>query len=168
MARWKLMNNHHLRTIGNEWEYKEIDRTTGREVRKRIEVPRYLDVNDQHDWTNSWGNKDNQEGEIIVCHEGKGDSRDVVFFGDPTPDMMPIDDEAKAISATFEKRWNYSPETDFINAGYSQSLIDNFQRDMADKAAAPVEIPGLSDLVAAMVESNKNTAELIKASARRA
>jgi len=161
MARWKLMTSHYLNCRDTEWEYKEVDRNTGREKRKSIPVPRYLDISDSSDWTNSWGNKDNATGEIIVCHEGKGEPRDITFYGDPTPDMQPADDEAKAISASFADAWRYKPDT--AEVGYSQSLIDRFEAEKAEVESKPqqIEIPGLGDLVAAMAASQQQTAAIL-------
>ena len=144
------MTPHYLNVPNEEWEYSEVDRKTGRPKRMKFQVPRYLDPRDPGCWTTSWGLKDDSDGEVIVCYEGKGDSSDVVFFGDPTPDMMPVDDEAKAITATFEARWQFKPEN---SAGeFSQSLIDNFQIKLAEASAKPqtVEVAGLSDLVASI------------------
>lgn len=151
MARWKLMVNHYLNVPGNKWEYMEVARSgpkTGRQIRKEFDVPRFLDINDPQDWTNRWGNKDNEDGEIIVGYTGKCEPNDVVFVGDPSPDMEPVDDEAKAISATFQKRWATKP--DFMPGEYSQSLVDKFQVDLAEMQSKPVEVPGLNDLVAAI------------------
>lgn len=148
MARWKLMTPHYLNVPGEEWEYTENDRTTGRPKRVKFPVPRLLDTKDPSCWTNRWGNKDNEDGEIIVCHEGKGESSDMVFTGDPTPDMVPVDDEARAISATFEHLWQAKPEN--MAGDYSQSLVDRFQLQMAEASAKPVEVPGLADLVTAI------------------
>ena len=148
MARWKLACTHYLNVPGEEWEYQETDRNTGRPIRRKFAVPRLLDVNDPSCWTNSWGNKDNADGEIIVCHEGKGESRDIVFFGDPTPDMIPVDDEAKEISAKFEPRWKVKPES--LAGDFSQSLVDRFQIEMAEIKSKPAEVPGLADLVGAI------------------
>jgi hypothetical protein len=148
MARWKLMTAHYLNVPGEQWEYMENDRRTGRPQRTKFDVPRLLDPKDPTCWTNRWGSKDNEDGEVIVCWEGKGDSHDIAFFGDPTPDMVPVDDEAKEISAKFEVRWNSRPED---SAGdYSQSLIDRFQIQMAEASSKPVEVPGLNELVAAI------------------
>jgi len=161
MARWKLLVSHYLPVTDEEWEYKETDRSTGREIRKRMQVPRLLDINDPSCWTNKWGTNGNEEGEIIVCHEGRGDSKDIVFIGDPTPDMQPVDDEAREISASFEGRWSYKSD-DPTAVGYSQSLVDKFQFEMAQKQSAPVEIPGLSDLTAAigkLVDQNQKVLE---------
>jgi len=148
MARWKLMCSHYLNVPGEEWEYQETDRNTGRPIRRKFPVPRLLDIGDPSCWTNSWGNKDNADGEVIVCHEGKGESRDIVFYGDPTPDMVPVDDEAKEISASFEARWKVKPEG--MAGDFSQSLVDRFQIEMAEIKSKPAEVPGLADLVGAI------------------
>jgi hypothetical protein len=169
MARWKLVCAHYINTVaGTEWEYHETDRTTGRQMRSRYKVPRLLDPNDPGDWTWKEGNKDNQIGEIIVCHEGKGERTDIAFLGDPTPDMIPMDDEAKAISATFTERWRYKPDTDAGN--FSQSMIDRFQADMAEIKARPAEIPGMADLVSAigkMAETNQTILQALAAQPKR-
>lgn len=159
MARWKLMAPHYLNVPGEEWEYTENDRTTGRPKRFKFAVPRHLDIRDPSCWTNRWGSKDNEDGEIIVCHEGKGDPKDIVFIGDPTPDMTPVDEEAAAISAQFESRWNFKPEG---FGDYSQSLVDKFQIELAEANARPVEVPGMSDLVSAinnLVQTNQKVLE---------
>lgn len=161
MARWKLMTSHYLNCADTVWEYKEVDRNTGRERRKQLPVPRFLDINDPGDWTNRWGgvgvarggSSDDDGGEIVVCHEGKGEPRDITFWGDPTPDMMPLDDEAKAISASFAEHWRYKPDTAEIS--YSQSMVERFEADKAEIESRPqqVEIPGLADLVNVMAQS---------------
>jgi hypothetical protein len=154
MARWKLMASHYLNVVEKiEWECKEVDRTTGRERRKQITVPLHLDILDPSCWTNRWGNRtafDPGEGEIVVCQPGTGQPTDMEFHGDPTPDMMPLDDEAKEISASFEHLWRYKPEG--TETSFSQSLIDNFQAQMseAESKKPAVEVAGLADLVAAM------------------
>lgn len=150
MARWKLMASHYLNVPNEVWEYAETDRTTGKPIRRQFQVPKLLDINDPQCWTNHWGNRDNAEGEIVVCHEGKGESRDQVFIGDPTPDMLPLDDEAKEISAKFETAWNVKPER--MAGEYSQSLVDRFNIEMAEQIAKPREVPGLADLVGAIKE----------------
>lgn len=171
MARWKLMTSHYLECRDTQWEYKEVDRNTGREKRKSIAVPRYLDINDPGDWTERWGGQpvnrggqsDGATGEIIVCHEGKGESTDITFYGDPTPDMAPLDDEARAISASFEGHWAYKPDVAEVN--YSQSLIDRFEAEKAEVESKPqqIEIPGLADLVAQMAAVQQQNAALIAA-----
>jgi hypothetical protein len=151
MARWKLMTPVYLNcVIPAKWEYSETSRTTGKPVRKTFNVPTYLDPKEPSDWTKRWGFKDDQDGEIIVCQPGKGDADDIEFLGDPTPDMTPIDDEAKIISASFAERWRFKAEGAPIS--YSQSLVDEFQSEMAEVQTKPasVQIEGLAELVAAM------------------
>lgn len=160
MARWRLAAPHYLRTVGVLWEYTETDRITGRPKRVQFEVPLYLNPHDPGDWNYQWGNKDNPEGQIIV-YQGDGEGKDILFIGDPTPDMVPLDDAARALSAGFEERWRYKPENQY--GSYSQSLVDEFQSEMADRAAKPVEIPGMTDLIATMQASVAQTAQLIAA-----
>ena len=169
MARWKLMQPHYLVVDGEEWEYKETDRRTGKEKKVRIPVPKLLDPRDPSHWTKRWGFKDNQEGEIIVCMPGKGEADDEVFHGDPTPDMIPVDEEAEKISASFSGRWAYKP--DVASMDYSQSLVDKFQTEMAElKAKVTPTDNGLGELTKALVtlvEQNKAMMESLATSARR-
>jgi len=148
--RWKLMCPHYLNTVEpTEWEYNETSRKTGKLIRKRFPVPRYLNTLDPGDWTNKWGGKDDEDGEIVVCHQGKGQSGDIEFIGDPTPDMVPLDDEAKALSKTFEARWSYAATED-MPISYSQSLIDRFEAERAEMQTKAQEVPGMSDLIATL------------------
>lgn len=167
MARWKLMTPHYLKVPGEKWEYTENDRTTGRPKRIQFEVPRLLDPRDSSNWTRRWGRADNEDGEIVVCHKGKGEESDIEFIGDPSPDMVPVDDEAKEISAKFEKRWDAKPEN--MAGDFSQSLVDRFQNEMAEIKAKPPEIPGMADLISAMksmAESNQKVLETVTATRR--
>lgn len=170
MARWKLMASHYLNTVnGTEWEYNETDRSTGRPKRMRVLVPRYLDIRDPGDWTNSWqsgtnmatSKLDREEGEIVVCLPGKGESRDIEFIGDPTPDMVPIDDEAREISAGFESHWRYKPDGGPVS--YSQSMVDEFRAEMSETESKPatVQVEGLAELVAVLASQAKSTQDLI-------
>jgi hypothetical protein len=165
MARWKLMTPHYLNVEGEEWEYQETNRTTGRPQRTKFPVPRLLDIRDPQCWTNQWGNKDNAEGEIIVCYKGKGDPKDIVFTGDPTPDMYPVDDEAKEISAKFETRWGAKPEN--MAGDFSQSLIDKFQTELAMVQSKPAEIPGMTDLIANIGKLAEVNQKVLESAARR-
>ena len=144
MARWKLACPHYINVPGIEWEYNETK--NGKVQRKRFAVPRFLDTAEPSDWTHKWGSRDDEEGEIIVCQPDKGAKGDITFLGDPTPDMIPIDDEAKTISKSFETRWSYRPETAEVD--FSQSLVDRFEASMAEITSKPAEVPGMSDLVA--------------------
>ena len=152
MARWKLMGPHYLNVEGTEWEYKETDRKTGREIRKKLPVPMFLDPRDPSECNYQWGNRDNQEGEIIVCWKGRGEDRDIVFHGNPTPDMVPLDAEAEEISASFTELWRYKPEVD--PGTYSQSLVDRFQIEMAavKSETKPAQVEGMAELISTMTK----------------
>lgn len=161
MARWKLMTSHHLNVPGNEWEYTE--NVNGDMKRYRFAVPKLLDIRDPKCWTNKFGNKDNEEGEIVVCYAGKGDPRDVVFEGEPTPDMQPVDEEAAVISASFAKKWEMKP--DFNPGEFSQSIIDKFQVDLDQARSKSAEIKGMDELIGAMTNLMKQNAEIMAAMA---
>lgn len=167
MARWKLLSSHYLNVSDEEWEYTEQSRGTGRTIRKKYKVPRHLDVNDPGCWTEKWGPKGDEEGVINVCHEGKGNPGDITFFGDPTPEMLPLDEEAQAISDSFASKWKYKPEE--FKDSYSQSLVDKFQADQANVQAAPkpAEIPGLSELTSMIGELVKQNQQVIESTTRR-
>lgn len=166
MARWKLMTNHYLNVPGNEWEYTENDRTTGRPVRRKFPVPRLLSITDPQDWTNTWGNKDNADGEVVVCYEGKGEPRDIIFVGEPTPDMQPVDEEAAVISASFANKWATKP--DFNPGEFSQSLVDKFQVELAQAQTKSSDIKGMDELIGAMTRLMEQNATIMAAMANAA
>lgn len=158
MARWKLLQPHYLNVPGTEWEYKETDRTTGRQARKVFQVPLFLHPDDPAD--------QNYPGEIIVGYKPQG--RDIVFVGPPTPDMEPLDEEAQAISDRERPKWKH-PIDSLASQGYSQSLLDDLMRQMSEihagtRTSVPsVSAPGidpaafasLQQQVAALLEQNK-------------
>jgi hypothetical protein len=111
---------------GTEWEYKETDRETQRQVRKVFEVPLYLNPNEQSDWN------DRQNGRIIVTNRfDSAYPRDIVFVGQPTPDMEPLDEEAQKITDGYVKSgaWKHPIET--LDMNYSQSVLSDFERQIA-------------------------------------
>lgn len=114
MARWKLLEAHYLNIEDCFWEQVETDRETGRQRRKQYPVPMHLDPKNPADcnYRPAGGNvliggSSEEVGAIIVCHKGKGERRDLVFYGDPTAGMEPLDDEAREISERLqaEGRW---------------------------------------------------------------
>lgn len=118
MARWQLVEAHYLNGYppdlseeGVEWEYKETDRTSGRERRKRFKVPFYCDA------------------QSIVCWGGRGQPSDTVFEGNPTHSMIPLDAEAKEISAKMEKPLSID---DFLPGQFSASMLTSLEKQLAD------------------------------------
>ncbi len=102
MARWKLTEPHYLSVPTERWEHTTSDSRTGKPIRKMFRVPKHLDPRLEDDWNVRINGMD---GEIHVCYEGKDDprypDRAIVFEGNPTPGMLPLDVEAKEISDQF-------------------------------------------------------------------
>lgn len=141
MARWKLMNPHYLnvKEIDGEeivWEYKETDRNTGRQARKRFPIPYLLDPKDP--------TLQNRAGDIIVSDGHNAVPGDIIFFGEPTPDMMPIDDEAKAISEKLAPKWQHPIDTLPANGDFSLALIRTFEKQMSDLVKQGTIVPNVS------------------------
>lgn len=129
MARWKLTEAHYLNVPGTQWEHKETDRSTGKQARKVFDVPLYLDPEQPADCNYF----DDGVGEIIVCYEGKGQPRDIVFEGPPTKAMTPLDAEAEAITAPWREKW--------LGSDPIESLPANFDADTAPSNQAPRNMP---------------------------
>jgi hypothetical protein len=169
MARWLLTQPHYLKVTDTFWEQTETDRVTGRQKKKKYPVPMHLDPRCAQDWNNkpgassghiSRGGNSWDEGFITVCHEGKGESHDYVFTGDPTPDMEPIDEEAQAISATFQ--WH--DPTRFFQPGegemtFAERMILTMQDEM--KAQAPAQNGALNDTLAMLAQAVAQQTQLL-------
>src|SRR5215831_19089147 len=141
MARWKLMAGHYINVPGTEWEHKETSRETGRQVRKVYAVPRHLDPKAPEDW-NNWPMGRHDDGEIIVCHVGKGQPRDIEFTGPPTQDMEPLDDEARAISARIPKK-----KDGFEHMTMSEGVLEDLMRQLSQAiAGAPQQAVSVSSV----------------------
>ncbi len=162
MARWKLTANHYLKVDGYKWEMTETDRFTGRQRRQQFPVPRFLDVGDPSDWTITYS-KD--EGDIIVSNGGSHDARDILFIGDPTPDMFPLDEEAKVISDSFALTWRRSAENQVSGKSYTDELMDKMHDQMAALQAAvtaPPATQGFGEAMAMMAEVMKQNQQMIE------
>lgn len=149
MARWRLTEPHYLlgRLTGEdatcEWEYKEADRITGREKRKRFKVPDY------------------RPADSIVCHEGSEKDGDFIFEGKPTQGMEPIDEEAREISAKHAKEWVHpietlptqlAPETMQMMAEFAKMV--QAPTTVAESGVSKAEFDELKAQIAALMEQN--------------
>jgi len=117
-----------------EWEHREVSRETGKQTTMKLKVPRLLEPKDPGDWT---------EGEdIVVCNGNNPQRRDIIFVGDPTPDMEPIDDEAKKITKEFidSGKWK-KPE---FGVEYGEQLIQSFMEQIVKLQNAPVPVQPVS------------------------
>src|SRR6516164_8837593 len=145
MARWRLTEPHYLYTDPDTvWERLEVDTTTGRQVRKQYVVPAYYHHEIEADWT------DKAEKGVFVCDGHNPGRGDIIFKGDPTPGMIAIDDEAKAISAKFRGRWNIPDNIKWGDGQYSSALADHFVQEQ-DKMNMQA------------VQTNRNLEEYMKA-----
>jgi hypothetical protein len=127
MARWKLTDAHYLNVPGTEWEYKETNRDTGRQARKVYEIPQYLNPKDAADW-----NYREEEAIIVSNKFDPAHSRDIIFRGPPTPDMEPLDDEARVITQGFIERGAWKHPIESLNMTYSQSVLSEFEQRLAE------------------------------------
>lgn len=117
MARWLLKQDHYLNVPGTQWEYEETSRESGKRKREVLPVPLLIELKDP-DFQNA-------DGDVIVCYEGTGEREgrprgDIVFVGQPTPDMEPLDDEAQAITDSLRPRWEHPIDTLPANGGMNE------------------------------------------------
>lgn len=165
MARWRLTAKHYLRVPGTEWNYKEHDRMTGRPKNTKFEVPLLLDPEAATDW--NYRTPDG-EGEIVVAyHESDAFPRDIIFVGEPTPDMFPLDDEAKALSAAFKVKWSGQMSDGRIHddnmGGHTKFLLDHLTAQVADIQSATQQsaTTGMTELLTAMAAMMKQNQEMM-------
>lgn len=152
MARWRLNSPHYLNVKeldGEpvEFRYTEQSLTTMRNRSRAFPVPLYLDPKDP--------TLINSEDGIVVSDGNHPGPKDYIFLGDPTPEMMPIDDEAEAISEKHRSRWINPVEAFNTGQDYSQSLLQTLERQIeainrVAPGAQPVSIA--EDKLAAVLE----------------
>jgi len=144
--RWRLINAHYLniKALADgtqiEWEHKETARESGRTVRKVFKVPALLDPNEPND--------QNYPGEIVVAHEVEGarnERNDIIFYGEPTPEMEPLNDEATALSDSLRQKWEHPINSLPANGGmndremaFMKQMMESFTGGAANPANAAV------------------------------
>lgn len=170
MARWRLSEPHYLRVKGVTWEYTETERVTGRPKRTQFEVPQLLDPRIEDDLkVFGQGTGDISTWDIIVCNGHNPEPKDIVFHekdgspGVPTPSMIPLDDEAKEISAKYAKGWNQQ-YLEATGQTYAENLTDKLLQQISELQAGAKSAPqadGLSEMMAAMTAVMKQNAEIL-------
>lgn len=162
MSRWALRAPHYLTVEDCEWDYTETDRMTGKARKLKFKVPRYLHPDDSGDIT--------YPPDVTVCYRDKGLPRDHVFYGEPTPDMEPLDEEAIAISKKLEPRWiNPMGEQALPATGsYSDAMLANFERaltEIVNKVGIPKALPNVAVPDDAIAKLQAQMEELIRKNA---
>ena len=134
--RWRLINAHYINVIvdgqRSGWEYQEQSRQTGRMIRKKYDVPMLLEPKDQADHNYP------ELGLIIVCRgePDRGYERDFQFFGEPTPDMEPMNEEAQAITDSLKGKWAHPIEG--LSSNYGDVILQTFEQQLRDAMARGV------------------------------
>lgn len=163
MARWRLTAPHYLfvtyhpsYTGGDnkvEWEYGEQDRVTGRMLRKRYRVPLELNTKDEG------GANYPGQGYIVSNRQDPAYPNDIVFEGDPTLDMIPLDTEAERISAHVNENRNHPIEglPNELSGDFSERLLAYLEKQLdaasQGRAAQPVSLKGADQAILARLEA---------------
>jgi len=158
--RWKLTEAHYLNVPGTKWEFTIQNRVTGKPQRKTFDVPLYLDPEVDSDWNVREG----FDGYIAVCHEGKGNPNDITFLGDPTPGMLPLDDEARALTAKFAWKPTTGTDEEAKMASFGNQILNGLIDQMSDiqtKATQAQSVQGMDQLIAVMTQMMAQQGELI-------
>ncbi len=152
MARWRLTAPHYLNVPGTEWEQKETDRVTGKQARKVYPVCLHLDPKLPADH--------NYPDEIIVCFAGRGQPRDIIFEGKPTPEMEPLDDEAERISEAESKHWIHPIDSLPAAGSFGDALISRLERMLTADSSKPAADPTTAELLRQVRDLNEQVAML--------
>jgi hypothetical protein len=155
MARWKLTAKHYLQALQfgqpSEWQREEINVQTGRAFRKTYPVPMFIDPDDPFCINR-------HVGYCVVATEGSDQPGDLIVSNfKPTPDMEPLDDEARQLSEAERPNWinpidGLSP---MMGEDFANQLLAALQQQMNKTSISPgqagvnSEVSNLSTLVAA-------------------
>ncbi len=149
MARWRLTEAHYLDCPDSYWEQM---------------VPLHLNPKDPNDWNYKTGDRDISQGgnaftdgQIIVCREGKGEKRDIVFTSSVTPGMEPLDDEAKAETEETKTKLEWRDGDMFFAEG--MTYADTMMMKLANRE----ESPGLTEALSMMAQVMEQNAKLLAA-----
>lgn len=102
MARWRVTAKHYLlaRQFGEDttWVREETNRDTGRAFRRTFPVPLFIDPEDPICINRN-------VGYCVVATEGSEMPGDITLLSPCTPDMEPLDDDARKVTAEESKKW---------------------------------------------------------------
>ncbi len=153
MARWKLTAKHYLHALQygqpSEWQREEINVQSGRAFRKTYPVPMFIDPDDPHCINRHLGY-------CVIATEGSDQPGDLIVSNfKPTPDMEPLDEEARQLSEVERPHWinpidGLSPTMgeDFANQLLA-ALQQQMNKTQVGSTGSNAEVSNLSALVAA-------------------
>lgn len=131
--RWRLTSAHYLNVPGTEWERQELNMQSQSMARQRFVVPMLVDPKDPK------STRGQPEDEVYVAHEGSKYSRDIIFIGDPTPEMEPMNEEAEAITNRLRPSWSHP--VDALPGTFNQSMLIGLEKQLAEAIARAGGIP---------------------------
>lgn len=167
MARWLLTAPHYLKCSGDNagvYEHKETDRFTGKQITKKFPVGVHLNTKDDGDFNYTEKSPDphTQEVGIIVARPGKGLPRDILFECDVTPDMRPLDDEARKISEETGARLGWKVgQSDFFREGNEHSYADRMLDDLQGQVAEALSRGGNTEANSAVLSELKDAVSML-------
>jgi hypothetical protein len=146
MARWRVTAKHYLlaRQFGEDttWVREETNRDTGRAFRRTFPVPLYIDPEDPICINKNLGY-------CVVATEGSEMPGDITLLSPCTPDMEPLDEDAKRITAEESKKWKDPINSLPINIGedFGNQLLTMLTAQFNNVANAPgsVSLKGASN-----------------------
>jgi len=140
MARRKLSTAHYLHTV-EQTEWEQVETTmTGKQLRKRFPVPTFIDIG----------------ATVATPNTGQGD--DIEFLGTPTPDMVPLDDEAQAYSDKMAEIWRQGE----YGVG-TEAVLNNLSKQMATAMATGQPFTGSVSVVGVKPEEVAELRSTVKA-----
>lgn len=103
-------------------------------------------------------------GKVIVSDGVNPGANDIIFVGDPTPNMLPLDDHAREVSASFADRWKAPNENS--NRTHSQSLLDDLERQMQlierkQQQAQQAPMAGMDQLLTAITQMMQQNQQIM-------
>lgn len=166
MARWRVTAKHYLlaRQFGEDttWVREETNRDTGRAFRRTFAVPLYIDPEDPICINRN-------TGFCVVATEGSEMPGDITLLSPCTPDMEPLDDDARRITAEESKKWKDPINSLPISIGddFGNQLLAMLTSQFNNVANAPgVSLKGASnseieELKAMLVAQQEQIAKLL-------
>jgi hypothetical protein len=141
MARWRVNAKHYVMAEQygepTEWVREEVNRDTGRAFRKTYKVPLFVDPEDPLCC--------NREGMCVLATADSAKPGDIMFLPPaiPTPDMEPLDDEARAITKEWEPKW-INPIDGLPSTGeeFGMQIIRALEAKISEIGRAPVTLSG--------------------------